>query len=194
MPELLPASLDAQSLNLARQFQILKRVPRSGWLLRGVPPGEVENVAAHTSGTGLAALLLAELVEEPVDRGRLLSICLLHDLAEAVLTDLPWPAVRHLPAGSKAAAEQSALADMLATLPFAADWLGLWQEYVDVSTPEARLAHDADRLDMLLQASAYEAAGRRGLDEFWRGTGEQTWYFPASRSLFQALAVARAGE
>lgn len=178
-------------VNLARTFQQLKRIPRTGWLLRGVPPGEAENVAAHTAGTSLLALALAELVSVPVDRARLLAICLLHDLAEARLSDLPWPAARYLPAGAKRNAEEQVLDDVLAGLPFAAPWQELWQEFEDASTTEGRLARDADRLDMLFQAAAYEQAGRRGLDEFWKAPDGLSWYFPESAGLSAQLQVQR---
>lgn len=178
-------------LSLAQIFQQLKRVPRTGWLLRGVPPGEAENVAAHTAGMSLLALALAEIVAAPVDRGRLLAICLLHDLAEARLSDLPWPAVRYLPDGAKRGAEEQVLVDVLAGLPFAAEWQSLWREFEDASTIEGRLVRDADRLDMLFQAATYEQAGRRGLDEFWKAPGSLPWHFPESARLSELLQARR---
>lgn len=172
---------------LAMQIPALKRAPRMGWLIRGVAPGEVESVAAHTAGVGLVALLLADLVATPIDRGRLLAICLLHDLAEAAIGDLPQPAQRYFDPGVKAAAEARALRDMLADLPCAAQWLALWQEFEAAATDEGRLARDADRLDLLLQAAAYQAAGRRGLDDFWESAAQYSWHFAASASLFDQL-------
>ncbi len=188
-----PASQAAENLlSLARTIQSLKRIPRTGWLQRGVPFGEVENVAAHTSGVSLIALALAETLAEPIDRGRLLSLCLLHDLAETVLSDLPAPAMRYFAPGAKHQAEAQALADLLAGLPFAGDWLALWQEFEAAVTVESRLARDADRLDMLLQAAAYEESGRRGLDDFWeRATDEGVWRFPQSAVLACRLLQAR---
>ncbi|MCB0252690.1 MAG: HD domain-containing protein [Anaerolineae bacterium] len=188
MPDAQDLTVDPQAVaRLAMQIPALKRAPRMGWLIRGVAPGEVESVAAHTAGVGLVALLLADLVETPIDRGRLLSICLLHDLAEAVIGDLPRPAVRYFDPGAKSAAEARALRDMLAGLPFTADWLALWRDFEDAATDEARLARDADRLDLLLQAAAYHASGRRGLDDFWESAAQYTWYFSASASLFEQL-------
>ena len=174
-------------VRLAMQIPALKRTPRSGWLVRGVAPGEVESVAAHTAGVALVALLLAELVEVSIDRGRLLSICLLHDLAEAVTGDLPWPAQQYFGPGVKAQAEGRALRYMLEGLPFAADWLALWQDFEDAGSEEARLARDADRIDLLLQAVAYEQSGRRGLEEFWDGAAQYRWHFSQAATLFSQL-------
>lgn len=190
-----PLSLDKSKLlaDWACQVQVLKRIPRTGWLLRGVAPGEVESVAEHTCGMSLVAMMLAELIDEPLDRARLAIMCLVHDLAESVISDLPWPALRYLPRDSKHEAETGAIRDLLNGLPFADGWLSLWQEYKDGDSVEARVARDADRLDMLLQAAAYEAAGRRGLEEFWSGGEDYPWHFPASRDLAQQLFRARPG-
>ena len=48
----------------------LKRTARTGWVQRGVPLPE--NVAAHTFGVVYATLLLADLVEQPIDMACLL--------------------------------------------------------------------------------------------------------------------------
>ncbi len=173
--------------SLAGAMVRLKGIPRAGWLLRGVPAGEAESVAAHSWGVALVALALAELHQEPVDVGRLLSMCLLHDLAESVLGDLPGPASNYLPPGAKQAAERQALADILARLPFAPAWQTLWEEFEAGTTIEAQLARDADRLDMLIQAAGYEEAGRRNLGEFWQTVGSHPWRSPWSAGLAQRL-------
>lgn len=180
--------LQADSLiGLGEAVQRLKRVPRTGWLLRGIPHGEAESVAAHSCGVGLIALALVETMAEPLDLGRLLAICLLHDLAEAILGDWPGPVARYLPSGAKVEAEARALDELLQGLPFADRWLSLWQEYQSAATIEGKVARDADKLDMLLQAAAYETAGRRGLDEFWQSVSQRDWYLPGSAALFRRL-------
>ena len=180
--------------DLAAAMVRLKRVPRAGWLLRGVAASQAESVAAHSWGVALVALALAELQEEPVDVGRLLSMCLLHDLAESVLGDLPGPAADYLPPGAKQAAERLALHDILVRLPFAATWQALWEEYETGATFEAQLARDADRLDMLVQAAGYEAAGQRNLDEFWEIATGYPWRFQESASLARRLLSQRHGD
>ena len=181
----------AQLANLGQAVQVLKRVPRMGWYLRGVAPGEVENVAAHSYGVALLGLALAMSVSPPVDTGRLLAMCLLHDLAEAVLSDLPGPTNRYLPANAKAEAERQVLQELLADLPFADEWLDLWDEYRTGNTIEAQLVQDADKLDMVMQAAAYERAGRRGLGEFWDSLAGRSWHTGLALSLFEHLQQQR---
>jgi putative hydrolase of HD superfamily len=112
--------------------------------------GRVESTAEHTWRLCLMALVLGEALGE-VDAGRLLRICLVHDLAEAVTGDLPAPAPRR--AGVKQAREREALATLTMTLPSRqrADLFALWEEYETGSTPEGRLAKGLDKLETILQ-------------------------------------------
>jgi putative hydrolase of HD superfamily len=174
-------------LDLLFAVNQLKRIPRMGWLLRGIGATHAESVAEHTYGTALTALFLSELVQEPVDRGRLLAICLLHDLPEAKISDLAPSAVRYLTPGAKHSAEQTALVDILAGSAQHEDLLRLWEEFEQGRSIEGRLARDADRIDMLIQAANYERSGWRGLQEFWDSLDMAAWEFPASRQVFQEL-------
>jgi 5'-deoxynucleotidase YfbR-like HD superfamily hydrolase len=56
---------------------------------------------------------------------------------------------------------------------------------------EGRLVKDADRLERLIQAAAYERAGAADLDEFWEELGPDDFTFPASWQLVQALRSQR---
>ncbi len=72
----------------------LKRVLRTGWLLRGVPPSSAENVAAHSHTTAILAYLLALQAKESVDFHQLLLMALIHDIPEAETGDIPMSAQR----------------------------------------------------------------------------------------------------
>lgn len=179
---------------LCERLAALKLLPRTGWLQRGVSPAE--SVAEHTFGVALLALALADAAPG-VERGRLLALALLHDLAEALLGDMPAAARRHLGAAAKHRAEHSAMAEILAGLPGGDEHLALWEEYAAGASREARLVKGLDRLEMLAQALAYERAGNRALAEFWQGADEG-WdeEFPALREIALHLAGLRpvAGE
>jgi putative hydrolases of HD superfamily len=168
-------------LALYTQIATLKLLPRTGWLQRG----DAESVLGHTLDIGHAALaLLIGDTIDGLDRGKLLMIAMLHDLAEALLSDLPASAKRFIGADHKHAAERSALEEMLARLPNRAEYLVLWDEYTRGCSREARLVKGIDRIEMLTQALAYERAGSRTLGEFWEdiedGWGDE---FPILRSL-----------
>ena len=112
--------------------------------------GRVESTAEHSWRLCLMALVLGEELGG-LHAGRLLRICLVHDLAEALTGDLPAPAPRQ--AGEKAARERAALATLTATLPARAREaiLALWEEYEAGATREGRAAKGLDKLETILQ-------------------------------------------
>jgi putative hydrolase of HD superfamily len=172
----------------------LKRVPRSGWQMRGVP--HVESVAEHSFGVGLMALALADVVEaetpaRTLDLEKVLVMAMLHDLAEVRLTDLPVSAQRLIPPAVKSEAEASAVENMLAPLSQAERWTALWLEYEEHAGPEARLVRDADKLEMMVQCLRYEQAGSRGLEEFWQATDRREWHYPLCAELYARLRALR---
>jgi putative hydrolase of HD superfamily len=178
----------------------LKRLPRSGWLTRGIP--DAESVAEHSFGVVLVALALADaLVAETerashgptIDLERVLAMAVLHDLAEVRLTDLPDSAQRLIPGEVKRRAETAAVEDLLRSLPRSAVWQKLWQEFENEASPEAQLVHDADKLEMMVQCLSYEQAGQRGLEEFWATQDRRSWHYPLSAELYGCLRTMRPG-
>ena len=166
----------------------LKRTARTGWVQRGVV--NAENVAAHSYGVAFTALTLAQLSAGPVDLGKLLTMAILHDLPEGRTSDIPSPAWRYLPPGIKQAAEKGAMDEIMAGLPFGDDLLAVWEELHAGQTAEARLAHDADKIDLYLQAYIYEQqTGNRQLAEFWRD--EPTFYSLAAQAVYDWLCEER---
>jgi putative hydrolase of HD superfamily len=169
----------------------LKSIPRAGWVMRGV--SEPESVAEHSYGVVLIALALANMSDELLDQRKVLTMAVLHDLAECLVGDMPVPAQRFFAPGAKHAAEEAAAADLILTLPGGASLLALWREYEARASREALLVRDADRLDTLLQAYVYERrTGNRELAEFWAGPLVQAPFaLPASRQLCAELLERR---
>jgi putative hydrolase of HD superfamily len=166
----------------------LKRTVRSGWAQRGVP--NAESVAAHTFGVVFTTLMLGERIDEELDLGIALAMAALHDLPEGLTTDIPSPAWHYLPAGSKEAAERKAMAQIGAETNTSSQLLSLWELYQAADTIEARLVHDADKLDMFFQALMYEEqTGNRRLQEFWGNPA--IFYFPQSQALYDVLRSRR---
>src|SRR5258708_31467616 len=83
-------------LELLLETQVLDRVQRSGFVLRGV--ADPESVAEHSWHVAFLLWALAERVPG-VDAARAVEIALVHDLAELRLGALPRPPGRHFPAG-----------------------------------------------------------------------------------------------
>lgn len=139
-------------LEFLRAAERLKVNVRSGWTSDGRP----ESVAEHTWRVCLMALLLAPRFPS-VDARRLLELCIVHDLGEAIGGDIPAPEqARRLaenPDADKTAGERADLLTLLAPLPEErrTALVALWDEYETATTPEARLAKAIDKLETILQ-------------------------------------------
>lgn len=166
-----------ETLALLLHGNQLKRTARTGWVQRGVP--QPENVAAHSYGVIYATLVLADLIDEPLDLAAVLAMAALHDLPEGLTTDIPTPAWRFLPDGAKETAERAAMGAILGRSPVRERFMTLWEQMRANETAEARLVHDADKLDQFLQAYLYEEqTGNRQLGEFW-ASPYRFHYYPA---------------
>src|SRR6185295_17756513 len=89
------------------ELQRLKRLDRTGWILRGLPNG-TESVAAHTFGVAVTAMLLADDLKDrgvDLDLEKLLRIALLHDWAEVRVGDMPRTATNYFGAEARRHAE-----------------------------------------------------------------------------------------
>jgi 5'-deoxynucleotidase YfbR-like HD superfamily hydrolase len=133
-------------LTFLRGAERLKTVKRSGW----TSAGEAESVAEHTWRLCLMAMVLYGR-STGIDLGRLLRMCLIHDLGEAIGGDVPAPA--QVSAAPKADQERADLLALVSPLPDAArrEIVELWDEYEAASSPEARLAKGLDKLETILQ-------------------------------------------
>lgn len=139
-------------LDFLRAAERLKTTTRSAW----TSAGRSESVAEHTWRLCLMAMVLAP--EFPgLDLARLMKICVIHDLGEAIGGDVPAPEqARRAASGvwpGKAANERRDLLQLLAPLPdeLRAEISGLWDEYEAAATAEARLAKALDKLETILQ-------------------------------------------
>lgn len=93
----------------------LDRIPRAGYVLRGVP--EPESVAAHAHFVALLALLLADEYPDLFDHDKTLAMALIHDLSEARLMDIPMPYADAYMSDAKSQAEQAVIEDLFREFP-----------------------------------------------------------------------------
>jgi putative hydrolases of HD superfamily len=135
-----------------RRAERLKTTTRSGYTSAGRP----ESVAEHTWRLCLMAMVIAPEFPE-VDLARLIKICLVHDLGEAIGGDVPAPEqARRIAAGvatGKGDAERRDLLALLEPLPedLRKDLTALWDDYESATSPEARLAKALDKLETIMQ-------------------------------------------
>jgi 5'-deoxynucleotidase YfbR-like HD superfamily hydrolase len=133
-------------LTFLRAAERLKTVTRSGWTSAGQP----ESVAEHTWRLCLMAMLLYG-GSAGIDLARLLKMCLIHDLGEAIRGDVPAPA--QVAGAGKAEQERGDLLELTGSLPpgMQREILELWDEYEAADSSVARLAKGLDKLETILQ-------------------------------------------
>lgn len=121
---------------------MLKRTPRTGWQFLGT--GQ-ESVADHSMRCAVIGYVLARMAGvEPVQT--VVLMCLFHDLVEARTGDLNYMNKKYVTAD-----EESAVRDMTGDLFFGDEIRGLFAEFTDRDTEAAKLARDADQLELILQ-------------------------------------------
>jgi putative hydrolase of HD superfamily len=151
------------------ELQRLKRLDRTGWILRGLPNG-TESVASHSFGVTVTAMLLADKLAAEginIDHEKVLRVALLHDWAEVRVGDMPRTATLYFGSEARNQAETAAFLDVVKPVDAKDTYARLYHDYEHRESLEARLVKAADVLDLLIQVFALERAGARGLDEFW---------------------------
>jgi putative hydrolase of HD superfamily len=163
----------------------LARVPRAGWLLRGVT--EPESVASHCHAVALLTQLVCDAWPGRFDAGRAVAMALVHDCAEVVTMDIPMPAGDAGFREAKSRTERAALASLFDGLPSRA--AELFEEFECAETPEARLVRGLDKVQMMIRAACYEREGRGALGDFWvNGHNFEDYGIDTVRKLFAEVA------
>lgn len=171
----------------------LKDHTRNSW----TGGGRRESVAEHSWRVALLALALREVAPDAfagADPGRVLALCLIHDLGEALSGDIPEASKPDRAA--KTARERADLAILLAPAPapVRAAITALWEEHEAGETPEARLSRALDKLETVMQHA--EGANPPGFDygfnlDYGRAQTDAVPAVAALRALIDAETRAR---
>ena len=159
----------------------LKQIPRAGWLLLGI--SQPETVAEHSFRVGLIGITLAAM--EGADPGRTAALCLMHDVHETRIGDVPSVGRAYV----TTAVPEAVTAHQTAGMPdnLAKTFQDLTAEYEATETLESRVAHDADKIETLIQAAEYETQGYAAAP--WRDTSIQALRTESAKQLAQAIVT-----
>ncbi|SLM27375.1 HD domain protein, metal dependent phosphohydrolase [Desulfamplus magnetovallimortis] len=124
------------------ETNILKELPRSGYTFLGTGR---ESVAEHIFMTTMICFVISRM-EPEVDREKLITMALVHDLPEARTGDLNYVQKQYV-----RPLEDKAMADMSKGLDFGDELKSLLDEFNESSSKEARLARDADQLSFMME-------------------------------------------
>lgn len=154
-------------LNIAQASGILKQVPRTGWVLKGVE--KAESVAEHSYRVALLTMMLAD--KFGLDRNKLVEMALVHDFGEAGIGDIKWETGRVVlvPPTAKHRDEKAIMKKIVSGFKDGAKYSNLLEEFIRRRSKEAKFLKQVDKLEMIIQALEYEAAGYppSWFNEFW---------------------------
>ncbi len=136
--------------DLLFQAGMLKHIRRTGYAYLGA--GE-ETTAEHSFIAAFIGYVMSELVPE-ADGRRLITMCLLHDLPEALCGDLNYVQRLYVETDLERAVDDTADG-----LSFGESMKDLIYEFENKETLEARLAHDADQLSLILDLKSLSDIG-----------------------------------
>lgn len=136
---------------------MLKKTPRTGYQFLG---SGGESVADHSFRTAVIGYILGTM-ENDLDRGKLVLMCLFHDLPEARTGDHNYVNKRYVQSD-----EDSALRDQVRDLFCGDEIIALTREYNEGKSPESILSHDADQLDLILELKEQLDSGNSNAREW----------------------------
>lgn len=129
--------------NFLFEVGILAQTPRSGFHYLG---GSSQSVAEHSHRAAIVGFVIA--TREKADVNKVIKMCLFHDLAESRTNDLSWVNQQYAKTDDLAA-----LKDALENLPdeISKEIEDLLEEYEERKTKEAKIAKDADIIELILR-------------------------------------------
>ncbi|CAJ0594196.1 unnamed protein product [Cylicocyclus nassatus] len=155
-------------MKLLSTLDAVKHLKRTGWVHSNVP--EPETVASHMYRMAVLAMSLEGQIEG-LDIARAVSMCLVHDLAEAIVGDItPHCGISD---EEKFDRENQAMQKIASFVPVATtgtQWIELWRDYEAQETLEAKVVKHLDKFDMIAQAFDYERKYGLDLSQFFEST------------------------
>jgi putative hydrolase of HD superfamily len=148
-----------QLIHFLFEVGMLKKTPRTGYQFLGTGK---ESVAEHSFRTAVIGYTLAKAHPE-ADILKIVCMCLFHDLHEARTGDHNYVNKQYVRVD-----EDKAVADLARNLAFGDEIVSLTNEFNRAESLEARLARDADQLDLMLALKGQLDVGNRNAADWLR--------------------------
>lgn len=133
-------------ISFVQELERLKENTRTAWTKQG----RKESIAEHTWRLAMFALVLEEYFDD-IDFGKVLRMCLIHDLGEAYDGDIS--ATLLVDQQKKYRREEETLHQLTEPLIDTTrnKLIDLWREYNQCQTKEARLVKALDKMETIIQ-------------------------------------------
>jgi putative hydrolase of HD superfamily len=167
-------------VNFIFEAGILQNTVRSGNTFLG---SGNQTVAAHVFRTTLIGYLLSKI--QDADTSKVVLMCLFHDIEESRTGDLNYLQQRYVKSDDK-----RALSDIIDKLPVKEDISNIIAEYESLKTIEAKIAKDADTLELIFYLKEELDKGNPQAEN-WIKHAQQRLFTKAAKSLLVAIKNAK---
>jgi putative hydrolases of HD superfamily len=167
-------------VNLLNEFSMLSKLPRSGFSFLGTGN---QTVADHSYGVLAIAFVLSRCSEEPVDELRLLQLCLFHDLPESRIGDHNYVQKQYIDSNDSKVFKDIENSSSLGK--FIVDSV---VEFEELKSLEAKLARDADHLELLISLKREIDIGNPRAKE-WFDVSEKRLNTEVGKKLAQEIRI-----
>ncbi|HIH99359.1 MAG: phosphohydrolase [Nitrosopumilus sp. BACL13 MAG-121220-bin23] len=162
----------------------LKNISRQGWINK-LSLKHPESVSDHSYSMAIMGMVISDL--ENYNSEKILKMILLHDLAESKIGDYT---PNQISKENKIKIENNAYDEIINALPDAIklQYAQIWEEYQKQESPESKIVHQIDKLEMALQAKMYqkEGASKEAIESFFKSAENEITH-PKLKELFNQI-------
>ena len=162
----------------------LKNISRQGWINK-LSLKHPESVSDHSYSMAIMGMVISDL--ENYNSEKILKMILLHDLAESKIGDYT---PNQISKENKIKIENKAYDEIINALPDAIklQYAQIWEEYQKQESPESKIVHQIDKLEMALQAKMYQKEGspKDAIESFFKSAENEITH-PKLKELFNQI-------
>ena len=150
-----------------------KKMIRTGWMQRGVPPAIGESVAEHSYEAALIGLFIAEKLKKENNRikpEKVAVLLLVHDYIECVVGDIPYYSVKKIGRDQKEKIETKAMIEVVGKNSILKKHFNEWLRKRSV---ESKIAELSDKLATLIEARRLINAGYAEVNDIYENVKKE---------------------